>query len=213
MEVENPRSYPEEPSSLCSTGLTPHILDGAFLQIMRHHFSHPDYITQDPLKCYVWDVDAAKRTILIDPVYKWDVQKIQERPAILVKRGAWQTQRMSIANKWHGPPEESGYEYATMNVIIVGSHNFFAIARTGTEAEELGAEVAYELLEFSQIIREQFGLSKFDLQRIGEVQRLDESHDHFVVPVTVTYGIIHNWRVLQQSPIWMGTDLRLQPDC
>ena len=213
-EVEHQFSIPENPSSICSTGLLPHVLDGALLQVLRHHFSHPDNITQTALQCYVWDVDAKKRTMIVDPVYKWDVSTVQQRAAVLVKRGAWQTSRLSIGNTVHGPPPEVGYTRNPQLMAFTGSHMFFCVARTGTEAEELGAEVAYELLEFSQIIREQFNMHKFDLHQIGEVQRLDESHDHFAVPVSVSYGLVHTWAVLQQSPIWATFGLKLQQsDC
>ena len=208
--VEHPYSIPEEPSSICTTGLLPYILTGVLLQIMKHHFSEPSNIVQDPLKGYVWTPEETVSRILIEAIYNWSPENIQQRPAIVVKRGQLKTAKMSIGNIFHGAPDEEGYDEEKMMVAFRGSHNLFCVGRNGTEAEELGAEVAYELLEFSQIIRKQFEFMSFELFEIGQVHRLQESHDHFAVPVTVSYTYSHGWTVLRQRPIWMSVGLNVQ---
>jgi len=200
-------SIPEDMSSVCSTGLLPHVLTGVLLQVLRHHFSEPTSIVQSPLKSYVWTPEANVSRISIEAVYNWTPQNIQQRPAVVVKRGQLKTNKVSIGNIMHGAPTEEGYAEERMVVNFKGNHQLFCAARTGSEAELLGAEVAYELLEFSQIIRQQFNFSSFELFEIGQVHRLQESHEHFAVPITVAYQYSHGWVVLRESPIWMSTGL------
>ena len=203
----SPYSLPEDASSVCSTGLLPHILTGIFLQIVRHHFSVPENIIQLPLRRYVWHPDIPQCKIAVEAEYNWTPAALQQRPAVVVKRGDLKSEKLSIGNVFHGPPEEEGFAEDRMIVAFQGSHTLFCCGRTGTEAELLGAEVAYELLEFSQIIRQQFNLMLFDLHQIGQVHRLQESHDHFAVPITLAYAFSHGWRVLRQRPIWMRFEL------
>lgn len=200
---------PDPESSTCTTGLLPHILNGMFIQLLRHHFSNPDHIIQEPIRNYVWDRDDKVGKISIENIYRWNAAEIQERPAIVARRGPLKTRKLSIGNIEHGSPEEVGYTEDRMIVGFTGSHSFFCMAGTGAEAEQLGAEVAYEMLEFSQIIRRDFNLASFDLYEIGQVARLDESHDHFAVPVTVAYSYFHSWRTLRETPIWMTTGRKL----
>lgn len=209
--VAAPYSVPEQPSSVCSTGLLPHILTGTLLQIMQHHFSEPSNIVQEKLKSYVWTPEAQVSRILIEAGYNWSPENIQQRPAVVVKRGQLKTTKMSMGNIFHGAPDLDGYDEEKMIVAFQGSHSLFCVGRTGTEAEELGAEVAYELLEFSQIIRKQFNFMLFELFEIGQVCRLQESNDHFAVPVTVTYAYSHGWTVLRQRPLWMSVGLQVNP--
>jgi len=198
---------PEDPSSICSTGLMPHILTGIFLQLIRHHFSEAGNIVQQALRKYTWNKDAKQTQIAITAVYNWDPRTIQQRPAVMVKRGPLKTHKMSIGDILHGAPDQDGYTAEKMMVAFTGSHTFFCCGRNGIEAEEIGAEVAYELLEFSQVIREQFNLMTFSLFEIGQVHRLHESHEHFAVPVTVAYGYSHGWTIQLQRPIWMSVGL------
>jgi len=207
--VEGPYSIPEPISSLCTTGLLPHILTGVLLQTMQHHFSEPTNIIQEPLRSYVWTPEAEVSRISIEAVYNWTPETIQQRPAVVVKRGQLKTGKMSIGNIFHGPPEDTGYAEDQMIVTFQGNHQLFCCARTGTEAELLGAEVAYELLEFSQIIRNEFGFMSFELFEIGQIHRLQESHDHYAVPITVAYAYSHGWRVLRQRPLWMSVGLNI----
>jgi hypothetical protein len=143
--------------------------------------------------------------ILIEPVYKWNPRNIQQRPAVIVKRGPWKFQRMSIGDRVHGGLSETGYSEFEQQVIAVGSHILFCVGRTGLEAEEVGLEVAMQMMGFSELIRQQLRLARFQLDSIGNVHRIVECQDHFAVPVTVTYGMQLNWEVVRQAPLWMRT--------
>lgn len=197
-------TYPEPPSSICSTGPNLFVLNGALLTLIRRHFADPAGIVDPDLRNYVWtDGDGCESNIMIEPIYKWDATKIQQRPGVVVKRGQWKTQRLGIGDRHLGPPKQVGYTEFEHVILMQGTHTFFCLGNSGLEAEKVGQEVAFELLGFSEIIRQQFQLARFQLLGIDAVHRIEECQDHFVVPVNVGYGIQFNWEVLRQAPIWM----------
>lgn len=193
---------PEPPSYFQSKSATTYTLNGAFITLIRRHFSSAENIECESLKNYAWSSDDKVSRILIEPVYKWKPEVIQQRPAVIVKRGPWKIQQMGIGSKVHGEPELDGYAEAEQQVLVAGTHTFFCIGTTGLEAEEVGIEVAHCLLCFMELIRTQFCLGRFIVADIAPVSKLDECQDHFGVPVNVEYMLQWNWKLLRQSPIW-----------
>ena len=50
------------------------------------------------------------------------------------------------------------------------------------------------------------------MKAVGQINRFEESSEHFVVPVSVAYAFWHTWKLLRQTPEWMRTAVNLQPD-
>lgn len=199
----------EQDSSICATGETPLILTGVFIQILRNLFSTPDNIENTNVKPYLWNKDPKLTRILIEEVYNWTPENIQQRPAILVKRQDWKTRKIAIADKIHGPPSETGFDEAQQLVNITGGHTMFCLGTTGAQAELIGTEVYLCLIGFSMVIREQFRLGLFAVSGIGAVTKFDECAEHFAVPVNVEYEFSHSWRLVRQSPEWMRTKINI----
>ena len=200
-------TYPEPPSSICSTGPVTNVINGALLAIIRRHFAERSNIVVESLRDYIWDKDDKLSRILIEPIYHWKPTNIQQRPGVVIKRGAWKIQRMGIGDRVMATVSTDGYTEAEQQVLVVGSHSLFCLGRTGLEAEEVGLEVAMELMGFSEIIRQQLCLTRFQLDSIDRVFKVDECQDHFAVPVNITYGTQLNWKVLRQTPIWMRSSM------
>ena len=201
--------FPGAPSSVLTTGNLPHIVTGWLLQILRYQFADPSNITQEKLKPYVWSPDETSK-ITINPIYLWDPETIQRRPAVIVKRHVWKTQRISIGDAYHGHVPQDGYESTRHAVMVNGSHTMFCHAMTGLEADELGSEVGYLFLEFQQHILRNFKLHSFRMESIGEIVKIDEPHEHFMVPITVSYVMTHCWSIIQETPIWTGFSVRTE---
>jgi len=206
--------HPEPPSSICTTGPMTYIINGALLSLVRYQFSVVENIVQPQLHKYLWKNDEKDTGIVIEPVYKWNPRNIQQRPAVILKRGPWKFHRMSIGDRQHGGVQETGYTEFSQQVLVIGSHIFFCVGRTGLEAEEIGLEVAMNMMGFSELIRQQLSLARFQLDSTGNVHRIIECQDHFAVPVTVTYGMQLNWEVVRQAPLWMRTlaDIKLMEE-
>jgi len=193
---------PAPPTSFQNRAPNLYTLNGAFLTIVRRHFSEPENLEVPELRHYVWNKDDKESRILIEPVYRWNPTNVQQRPAVIVKRGPWKFTQLGLGNRLHGTPEQDGYAEERQVVAVIGSHTFFCIGTTGLEADEIAMEVVNVLLGFSQVIREQFCLGKFLVSDIAPVSKVDECQDHFGVPVNVEYMMQWNWKLLRQSPIW-----------
>jgi hypothetical protein len=156
----------DQVSSICTTGHRANVLTGIVLRLLREHFStkmelefNGENEPSADLSKYVWNDDNTKTGIQIQPVWLWNPQDIQRRPALYVKRDSLKNERMALDHGWRvGTPrnengkmiETQGEAHATM---IVGSHTITAVASTGAEAELLGQEVFNHMLEFGPQIR------------------------------------------------------------
>ena len=209
------------PSSLCSTGLQAHLLTGVFLQLLRSHFSSADHIEESRLRQCLWipkaddpvTADPSRSRILIEPVYRWDPRQAQSRPAIIVKRndlqprnriGIGMNEEISLGGLDPSSLPEAGREYY---LPFQGSHTLFCIAKDGGSVELLSTEVARELYQFARPITEEFGFENLELAHIGAVARLEESGEHFAVPVTIRYGFYDHWTVTKLAPRLAGVSL------
>ena len=195
--------------SIEKTGIKPHIITGGLVQMIRALFSDPGNIEETMLKSYLWNSDPKISRILIEAVYNWRTETVQERPAVIVKRGNWTIGKVAIGDAYSGP-RETGFEENQHVVSGSGSHNLFCLALTGAQAELLSTEVYQHLLGFLAVIREQFCLDDFRVTSIGEVGRFEESHTHFVVPVTATYKFTITWDLLRQTPEWARTMVKTE---
>ena len=165
-----------------------------------------------------------KSNIMIESVTRWpgpQTQTVQMRPAILVKRNTYGRIKLGIGDKYMmggkpsidnlndlGNTSNNAIDAGTQfEVIIAGSHTVFCIGTTGAEAETIGTEVFFELLEFTPVIRRDLGLNKFQVMEIGGINKLEESKEHWVVPVTVTFMFNHTWTLTQDAPKLKGVSL------
>lgn len=197
----------EAKTAIEQMGIKPHLINGSLVNMIRWLFSTPENIENENLKERIWSNKPEYSKILIEAVYRWKPEDIQQRPAVIVKRGAWKLSKLGMGDRRHGPPEATGFTEAYQTIAGAGTHTFFCLGNSGLEAEEVGEEVYGFLLGFSAVIREQLCLGIFQVAEIGEVARFEESHDHFVVPVSVSYNFQLNWKLLRQTPEWMRTTM------
>jgi hypothetical protein len=213
------------PSSLCTTGLQAHILTGVFLQLLRTHFSSAENIEEPRLRGCLWvpksddpvTPDPERSMILIEPVYRWDTRQLQARPAVIVRRndlqprnrvGIAMNEEMQLAGFDSDGLPEAGREYY---LPFQGSHSLFCVAKDGGAAELLSTEVSREFYQFARPIVQEFGFEFLELAHIGAVSRLEESFEHFAVPVTLRYGFYDHWKVTKLAPRFSGVSLNTIP--
>lgn len=213
------------PSSLCTTGLQAHILTGVFLQLLRSHFSSAESIEEPRLRNCLWvpmdddpvTPDPQRSMILIEPVYRWDPRQLQARPGVYVRRndlqpknrvGIGMNQYQELGGIRADSLPEAGREYY---LPFQGSHSLFCVAKDGGAAELLSTEIARELYQFARPITDEFGFEFLELAHIGSVARLEESFEHFAVPVTMSYGFYDQWKVAKLAPRFAGVSLTATP--
>lgn len=212
----------ERISSLCSTGPLISVLTGAFVAILRDHFSNPNNlefggttefrevdgsgfgiaeVPLEQLQRYIWKEDRRITNILIDPVWKYNREDIQRRPGLLVKRNQWTTQKVAIGD---GHTIASGgngrVEGRYQTRLIVGSHTVFCIGGSAAEAELLASEVFGHFMGFAQVVREELKLHSFEVQSIEAVSHFEEHNDKYVVPVVLGYTSAKAWRTDVVAP-------------
>ena len=211
------------PSALCAEGLTPLNITGAILAVYRRHFSVAKYIRDPELVHLRWapeplntTVIAGENNVLIEPVnriYGRTEQFMQMRPAILVKRNRWVPMKVGLGDREQGHQfqvepgrTQADYEIDTairMHVIIVGSHTVFCVGGTPGEAESVATEVLFETIEFAQLIRKDLDLNQLKVNDMGPVARLEESHEHFAVPIVLSYAYWHSWKLRPDHPVYL----------
>jgi len=216
-----PQWVEQDPSSICTTGKPPQVVTGMLLWIMRRHFSEADYIVNEDLKDCIWDSDSTKSQITIEPITKWNgapTQTLQQRPAIYIKRNAYTNSRIGIGDKYmigtKGRVDNSAsVGHTTVNgstgygTLLVGSYTLFCIGQTGAAAEAVGTEAYFELLEFAPLISRDFGFNKFQVMEMGGINKLEESMEHWVIPVTVGCVHAHDWELTVDLPYFKSVSL------
>lgn len=182
-------------SSLCERGWRPLLVAGMIVDQLRKHFGDRSQIESPDLLQYLWK-DSEKTSILIESVYRWRGDVADLRPAVLIGRNAYQSQRISLFDLTDINERQGTRDFTKM---IVGSHTLFCIHGSGAGADILATEVADELTGFGPVIREYLGLDKFDVTEVGAISEVEEAREHYVVPVTVGWAYQQNWRVRTES--------------
>ena len=214
-------------SALCSTFKSPLVMTGVVLKLLQEHFSRPENLIYNgsselgktQLEGYIWDPDNTKTRIQIQTVWRYNTQDIQRRPALYIKRNQWTTQRLGIDDGLtvgveigpDGNPIHLGDEYHKR--MILGSHTIFAVGSVseGAEAELLGTEVFDYLMSFAPVLRRDLKLHRIEVMSVEPVSILEEAHEHFVVPVVLSYAFSWSWRLVGVAPWLKSLAIELFP--
>lgn len=175
-----------------------------------NEFANAEGAELHQLQGYIWDKDNTKTKIQIQPIWAYNLQDIQNRPALYVKRNSMKTQRLGI-NDGLGVKVTRDADGKVLHVggekhaiAVLGSHTIFCVGNTGAEAELLGAEVFNHLVGFAPILRAELHFHRLLVMEMGEIALLEEFDDHFVIPVVVAYAFTRSWQIIQVAP-WLKT--------
>lgn len=200
-EGSSPESRPGCISSLCSYGLTPLVVTGAFRHVLTHHFSDPRNILnatirQRIMREGVWR-DDDQTGIVIDSLFRWRPELSAKKLALLLKESEWQWQKIGIGNRAEVDVRTGRQTYGG---YWAGAHTIFALAMEGAEALALATEVMKCFLMFQDEIIPSMGLQTLTPVSIGAVSALKESRETYVVPVTVAYMAPDFWYTQPEAP-------------
>ena len=185
-------------SSLCSLLGRPLIMTGILRDILVRHFLSASQIEEPDLRKLVWQ-PGESTGILIESVYRWRPELTEHRPAVLIKRNAYQNMRLSIGDQQLGLTiDQFGHEHFA--TFWVGSHTLFCLNGTGASTELLAEEVRRELTQFAPAIIRSTGLARLQVTQVGAATELEESQENWVVPITIGYGYEERWKLLQHAP-------------
>lgn len=194
-----PQIVVEHPSSLCSIGPRPLLVTGLIVQELQDLFSSPDRLDHKNLRKYLWQTTAERSKILVESMTRWTPTETSKRPAVLVRRNDWQTQRLGIGDKMLMQTDLDGWDHYSL--VMCGSHTVFCLAREAGECETLGTEVYLQLLQFGPVLRERLDLLKFTVIEYGKMAPVLESREHFGIPITIAYAHNLSWTVRKHTPV------------
>jgi hypothetical protein len=186
-----------DPRTFCRLRFSPMLATGVILSMLQEHFGNPTSIVDPVVQSYVWRNDGGT-AIMIETLTKETISNIGQRPAILVRRNAVRTQRVSIGDKVFPMGPQMGTSFV---VGVQGSHTIFNISTRAGHAEALANETAMLLLQFSPAIRGCLCFSgDFQLEEIGQIGQLDGAGGQYVVPVTFSYKTEIPWTLNENLP-------------
>ena len=189
-------------SYLCERGWQPLLITGFFRDTLIKQWSNPQNIITPELKQYLWSEQPGSG-ILIETVFRYRPDMVEERPAIMIKRNSIRNMPIGMNGLMTGAganayqTERGAIERYT--TLFVGSHTFFCIHKSGAATEMLATEVKTHMVESTPVIRRFLGLRQFSVTEFGAIQELEESTENFVIPITVGWCYEHNWELREES--------------
>lgn len=183
-----PELQPNKPSALCSLGWRVIFITGLLRDLLIRQFSTPLNVEEPDLRHLVWREDERTR-ILIESIHRWRGELVEKRPALILKRNAYQNLRWGIADRV-GTDERGQEIYCTG---WVGSHTVFCIHGSGAGVDILATEVQRMLTQFAPAVVRNLGLLRWAVTEVGEIQEVEEARESFVVPITIGWAYQENW--------------------
>lgn len=183
-----PELKPRKASALCSLGWRVIYITGMIRDLLTHQFSTPLNIEEPDLRHLLWREDERTR-ILVESIHRWRGELVEKRPALILKRNAYQNLRWGIADRV-GTDERGQEIYCTG---WVGSHTVFCIHGSGAGVEILATEVQRMLTQFARPIVQYLGLLRWSATEVGEISEIEEARESFVIPITIGWAYQENW--------------------
>jgi hypothetical protein len=188
--------------AVCSFGDSPILITGALCQTFQQLFADPLNIRSWIVRKMMeregpWRADSDDAGIYIESIANWRPELTQSRPAIIIKGGDWTFARQGIGNQL-GADVETGERFFAG--FWSGSHTIFVIGKEGGETQAISGEVVKNLLHFSENIAAMLELHRFTVARWGGLAELEESPEHYVVPIDVAYVLEERWSTQIEAP-------------
>lgn len=185
----------QRPRNLSFTGLFRHWLCLHFADVSNI----VDPLFKDPP--LLWTASKETTQIVIESVGEFDPTIVEARPAILLARGDWDSQRLGIDDRsmpnWHPEGQPSA---STQHAILwIGSHTIWCATRNYGQCERLAGEVADMLMEEAPIVRRVMGFHRLTVAKIGAPGKLKEAREHFAIPITLAYAHIVTWAISPEA--------------
>jgi len=181
----------------------PYKLTGFFVQWVRALFNRAENIINEKIKGYLWNEDSKLSKITIDPSFKDNPDTTRRRPAIYVRRKGVSQDTPGMKGGMHSLSTDNDgfFRGKDLSSIISGGHSFECIGDTEAEAENIGLEVFFHLLKYTNAIKTTGGLGVFWVATLTETKHAGEGKDYWVCSVNVKWHHTYNWTLDRDAPI------------
>jgi len=161
------------------------------LKFLQDLFAEPKLY--DDHNDYLWDLDPQKSKILIVDAYTEDLERMELRPAIVLRRGGTGWMNTSIN-------QQLSYDWRTgargHTDLIYSDLTLECLSRNGLEAEFL-ADLVFQGIQFYALQIRERGAFKVASVAIGAetLIQADSQQDLTAVPVSMTISFQQTWTV------------------
>lgn len=198
----DPDGYPvmtfEEVSLLCNDiGLSPEIVEGIIVQLLRQHFSDPANFIYTELSKYIWTADPQTRRLEIVEVNQWSEVGADKLPGIVYADLGSQNTRLAIGDSFYVDTLRGTESFARG---VSGSHRLMCIADDNYVAGKLADEVQRWLMEFSPKIRDQLLFHDFQVTDRAQAQPFAQLGNRIGVALVVRYQYVLAWELAPAGP-------------
>ena len=161
------------------------------LKFLQDFFAEPKLY--DDHNDYLWDVDPQKSKILIVDAYTEDLERMELRPAIVLRRGGTGWMNASLNQRMSFDWKTSARGYTD---LIYSDLTLECLSRNGLEAEFL-ADLVFQGVQFYALQIRERGAFKVASVAIGSetLIQADSQQDLTAVPVTMTISFQQTWTV------------------
>lgn len=198
----------DELKEYCKERPFPHVVTGVLIQLIRDHFSLAENIMNHKLRSFVWQPDdpageSITTHIRIEEASRFNPESVQQRPSVLVSRKNMGVEYLEAFGGGMAmvDPSSGVLRGSEHTVNLQGDHLIEVVGQTPMEAELLGEEVFFKLLEFRPVIQKDLNLSGFRVKVLNEMRKVDENNEHWRVAVGLTWTKVHSWVLTQVSPV------------
>ena len=181
----------------------PYMLTGFFVQWIRAIFKSSDNISLDKIKDYLWNEDVKLSRITIDPAFQDNPEAERRQPGIYIKRNSvsHSTPGMKGGLSTMHTDANGFFKGKDLTSIISGGHKFICVGGTEAEAENIGLEVFYNLIQFTEAIKDIASLGVFWVSALSETQHAGKGKDYWVCEVNTTWHYTFDWTLDREAPI------------
>jgi hypothetical protein len=187
----------------CPSGLTSQSITGLLVKSLSLHFSSADFIHRAALKPYVWNADPALSKLRIVASTQFDPRSAGQLPALVVRRGAIQSNRMAIGDVV-SLSKAGLYKYTR---FAQGSHTISCLAETDGAAEQLAMEVFDVMTWLGPIYRVKLPFHDFQTLGMGELGLLDQLGNRVGVQISVSYAFEQSWETQETAEVFAKASL------
>lgn len=184
----------------CPRGVDLRCVERFLYRLVANHFVRADTICEPELKKYTFTDDPTTTKLRIAINSQFDLAGGERYPAIIIKRGATQSQRIVMGDLAE-PREDLGENASDSHFVrfYQGTHSLLALSNNAVECELFGQELLDLLTVVSPIVRSTLPFHDFQVSGLGELGVLDEVGNLFAVPVSVTYAYEYGWTLTNRT--------------
>jgi hypothetical protein len=178
---------------LGQTIIRPRLMSSILVNVIRHYFSQPNLLVTERFKFKpnMGMEPESQNSVLIISSASRQLDRADERPAIVVRRLEWQVIPLGIGDGIaQYKPNDENTQYV---VSFKGAHVIYAHSREQGEVEALVDELINCFVRLAPLLRRILKLARFRLVQVDKVSMYTTNRDYFVCPLVLQYMWSENW--------------------